>query len=272
MATWQPPIPAGALYSKPARELGPALALLAYCYDLVQTDGWFDIVLKEAAGDIGEPYPNVKRWWGMIQKGRFFAEAIDRGRHGWRVRFKDIWVDWRILKARAEREKQIPDEAPKVIPEETPAPVQVQMKDKSSTNKGSEMILEKPAYKEDIHDQESKDLGGAKRAPPSGKHQQLMAAYAEALGYKLTSGPQEAAAAKKILAAGFTPEQAIEVYQILKADQFYQGRHLSLQTVYKQMGAILSAPKVSTNGTHQNGRSKLPDLTVRRTRERLDID
>jgi len=100
MAKWQPPIPAGALYSKPARTLGPALPLLAYCYDLVQRDGWFDLNLKDAAGDMEEAYPTIKRWWQIITDGPFFAEVQNHGRKGLRVRFKDIWIEWRILKAR----------------------------------------------------------------------------------------------------------------------------------------------------------------------------
>jgi hypothetical protein len=54
MGTWQPPIPAGALYSKAARQLGPAIALLGYCYDLIQRDGTLELRLKDAAGDMEE--------------------------------------------------------------------------------------------------------------------------------------------------------------------------------------------------------------------------
>jgi hypothetical protein len=132
---------------------------------------------------------------------------------------------------------------------------------------GRDAALEGAACKEDQHDQESRLLR-AIRAPPS-EHQQLMHLYAEGLGYQLTTATQEAVAAKKILAAGYTPEQAIDVYRTLKADIFWQGKHLSLQTVYKQMGAVLQAPKVGTNGTrtyrngqHPDARDEWPGFTA----------
>lgn len=43
---WQPPIPSGMLYSQPAQQLGSGLALLAYCYDKVQHDGWLGVVWR----------------------------------------------------------------------------------------------------------------------------------------------------------------------------------------------------------------------------------
>lgn len=100
MASWQPPIPSGALYSKPARALGPALALLAYFYDLVRRDAWIEFSLHDVASDIGEPYPNIKRWWQAIEAGPFFCEVHKRGRKGIRACFKDYWLDWRIIQAR----------------------------------------------------------------------------------------------------------------------------------------------------------------------------
>lgn len=105
MATWQPPIPSGALYSKAARALGPALPLLAYCYDKVKRDGWFEISLKEVASDMDESYQTIKRHWWALKDGPFFVETVDQGRKGWRVRFKDVWLDWRILAARQTEDK-----------------------------------------------------------------------------------------------------------------------------------------------------------------------
>jgi hypothetical protein len=90
----------------------------------------------------------------------------------------------------------------------------------------------------------------ASRAPPMGKHQQLMAAYQEALGYKIPNAAKEAPAAKKILAAGYTVEQVLDVYQRLKTG-FWSDKHLSLHKVYEEIGAQLAAPKAGTNGTHQ---------------------
>ena len=138
MATWQPPIPAGALYSKAARALGPALPLLAYCYDLVGRDGDFDIVLKDAAGDMEEPYQTMKRWWAIVSAGPFFAEVTDRGKLGFRVKFKPVWIDWRILSARPQANNPIEsstNEVPEKILDNTPNDVQVQIKYKSSTRK-----------------------------------------------------------------------------------------------------------------------------------------
>jgi hypothetical protein len=259
MTTWQPPIPAGALYSKPARQLGPALALLAYCYDLVQTDGWLDLVLKEAAGDMDTDYRTMRRWWKDVSGGPFFREVIDRGRHGYRVRFKDGWLDWRILQGRKPKEfdqaANAPDEQPS-RPDEGPLmtleELEGQMKAVSRPNEGSTMTSQKTAYKEDIHDHKTHD-SRASRAPPSGDHSRLMAAYQEVLGYKIPNGPKEALAAKKILAAGYTVEQVSDVYQTLKAG-YWADKHLSLHKVYEELGAVLNAPKAYSNGTHQNSR------------------
>lgn len=102
MASWQPPIPAGALYSKAARNLGPALPLLAYCYDKVRRDGTFKLSLKEVAGDMDEAYPTVKRWWQLLADGPFFKSIENHGRNGLLVTFKDVWLDWRILSTRTE--------------------------------------------------------------------------------------------------------------------------------------------------------------------------
>ena len=67
MAKWQPPIPSGALWCKPMRELGPAKALIEYCYDIVDRDGWCRFKLVEVADAMDEPYINVKRWWKAVQ-------------------------------------------------------------------------------------------------------------------------------------------------------------------------------------------------------------
>ena len=139
MAKWQPPIPAGALYSKPARILGPALALLAYCYDKVSSDGWFTLSLKaEATDDLDEAYPTIKRWWQSLEAGPFFAEVQKHGRNGMRVRFKDGWLDWRILAARGKT-------------------------DPFGTDTGSEMIPQQNVY--GTHDSDQATSVGAQSAP-----------------------------------------------------------------------------------------------------------
>lgn len=91
-------------------------------------------------------------------------------------------------------------------------------------------------------------------AAPS-EHQRLMQLYQEVLpDHRIVNGKQEGSAAKAILDAGYTPEQAIQVYQFLKARDFYAAQHLSLQTVNKQMGAVLTALKngvrSGSNGLH----------------------
>ena len=104
MASWQPPIPSGALWSRPARDLGSALALLAWCYDAVQRDGCFDIQLKDVAAELDEPYRTVIKWWALVQQGPFFATITDRGRAGFHVQFNEDWIEWRILGTRGTRQ------------------------------------------------------------------------------------------------------------------------------------------------------------------------
>jgi hypothetical protein len=154
MSSWQPPIPAGALYSKPARQLGSAIALLAYCYDLVQRDGWLDLNLKTAALDMDEAYPTMKRWWLALADGPFFAEIQVHGRKGMRLHFNDIWLDWRILKARPVHAFGT-ETGSEMIPNDERNQVSGQKRDRNGTETGSEMIPIDRMYKEDQHDQES---------------------------------------------------------------------------------------------------------------------
>jgi hypothetical protein len=60
---WHPPIPSGKLYSPDALTLGPALALLIWCYDGIQRDGTVEIRLDRAAEDMQVPYRTVRNWW-----------------------------------------------------------------------------------------------------------------------------------------------------------------------------------------------------------------
>jgi len=144
MASWQPPIPAGALYSKPARAIGPAIALLAYCYDLVQRDGWFDLSLKDATADMDEHYPTIKRWWQLLADGPFFAAIENHGRRGMRVQFKSVWIDWRILESRSTNnpfDNQIGTETgSEMIPNEQSGANRDHNRDTIGTETGSEMI------------------------------------------------------------------------------------------------------------------------------------
>jgi hypothetical protein len=282
---WHPPIPAGKLYSAPALQLGAGLALLLYLYDGVQRDGWVDVSLDQAAVDLGMPYRTTKDWWKRLREGPFFSDQQDRGKRGWRVRLADDWLDWRVMANNYPKELQgqqaaldddpvgasrptqgqhaaLDDETESAsrpvqgrnhAPETHQSPIKAQ----SRPSQGRDAAREGAAFKGEQHDQESRFLR-AIRAPPS-EHHRLMQMYAESLGYQLTTASQEAVAAKKILAAGYTPEQAIDVYRTLKADIFWQGKHLSLQTVYKQMGAVLQAPKVGSNGTRTHGNGQHPD-------------
>lgn len=103
----------------------------------------------------------------------------------------------------------------------------------------------------------------ADRAPASGEHQALMAAYQEWLGYPIPNGGKEGAAARKLLKAGYTVEQVDTCYHELKARDFYGDHHLSLQTIHEQIGAVLKL-KTKTrsrieaaraNGAYVNGQS-----------------
>lgn len=88
-------------------------------------------------------------------------------------------------------------------------------------------------------------------------HQALMDAYASRLGYPIPNGGKEAAAARKILKAGYTAEQMCDCYDRLKTQTRWSDRHLSLQIVYEEIGAGLTAREQSNGrlGTHQQARS-----------------
>ena len=115
---WQPPIPSGVLWSRHMRNLGPAKALIEYCYDIVRRDGWCHFKLVEVANTMGEPYITVKRWWKAIEQANaeagFFAEIRNRGVRGLEIQFAERWIDWRILSQRTGPED--PREGPKGTP------------------------------------------------------------------------------------------------------------------------------------------------------------
>jgi predicted transcriptional regulator len=85
-----------------------------------------------------------------------------------------------------------------------------------------------------------------------GDHQKLMRLYQDALGYKIPNGAKEAAAAKRILVQ-FQPEDAVGCYRYLKTETFWQDKHLSLQSVYEQIGPWLKAGKPTYKS--KNGRN-----------------
>lgn len=157
MAPWQPPIPQGALYSKPARELGAALPLLAYCYDQIERDGWFTLSLKDAAGEMDESYQTIKRYWWALKAGPFFCETIDRGRYGWRIRFKDVWIDWRILNNRSPDDRfSRSDEGTKTDLEAPNTGAQGHVKVTSRSDEGTKSDPQSNVY--GTHDSDQADL------------------------------------------------------------------------------------------------------------------
>lgn len=94
---WVPPIPAEKLYSPPALALGPALAMLVWCYDDVARDGTIKIDLNRAMQDMGKPYRTIKDWWRTLRAGPFFVAVRDRGRLGYEATFHRDWIEWRVM-------------------------------------------------------------------------------------------------------------------------------------------------------------------------------
>ena len=274
MASWQPPIPSGALWCEPVRNLGPAQALFAYLYDIVKRDGVCEMKLTQVAAAMNEPYPNVKHWWQAIEKAnekaRFFSEITHRGTRGLRVQFNPKWLEWRVLSTRQEASEPSGAE---VIPikEETGSSlilfdgIGITNGIAIGTNEGSEVIPNEQCNKVLI-DQDQADIAdAAKAAPPAPPASQktsrkkpertpeeqayldrkkaIETAYVEALGYKPSAFVQEAKAAKWLAEQGYTPEQVTGCLRHLQADDWYAGKHISLQTVSKQIGAWVQANK-----------------------------
>lgn len=98
-----------------------------------------------------------------------------------------------------------------------------------------------------ISERESRSLAQAD------EHKNMMGAYQQLLNYKIPNGKQEGAAAKKLIAEHYTIAQVRACYEHLKAQPFYAERHVSLQTVYNQIGAYMTASKSKSNGrvTHE---------------------
>jgi len=163
MRRWHPPVPAGKLYSGPALDIGPALAMLLWCYDGIQRDGTIEVSIETAALEIGKPYRTVKDWWKQLREGGFFAEMKDHGRNGWTVRLADEWIDWRIMahnypdnegrKAALEQE----NEGQKTAPDTA----QVPLKSRSSPGEGRKAALETSAHKVLIDSDQAESHGGS---------------------------------------------------------------------------------------------------------------
>ena len=143
------------------RGLGPAKALIEYCYDIVRRDGWCHFKLVDVADAMGEPYITVKRWWKTVEDANeqhgFFAEIKRRGVLGIEVQLAARWLDWRIA---ARPEQDGPEEVSKVIPlaqEEGSKEVSKLILfdginprevSKEVSKEGSDLIPLAPAYKE----------------------------------------------------------------------------------------------------------------------------
>ncbi len=136
-----------------------------------------------------------------------------------------------------------------------------------------ELVNDVNTQKKDLKEKKEK-IPRADRAPTS-DHQKLMELYANALpDNRIPNGKQEGSAAKAILAGGYSPEQAIQVYEYLKRRDFWADQHLSLQTVNKQMGAVLTALKNQKNG-HTNGKHLRPGVgqhSERKPQRETDLD
>jgi hypothetical protein len=80
---------------------------------------------------------------------------------------------------------------------------------------------------------------------PKSKHAKLLELYQDALGYKIPNGGMEGRAAKNILRQYPDVElsEIIECYGVMKKDDFWNGKHLSLQSVHRNFGAWLTQRK-----------------------------
>jgi hypothetical protein len=174
---WHPPIPANKLYSGPALDLGPALAMLVWCYDGIDKDGTIEVSIEQAAQEIGKPYRTVKGWWRQLREGPFFTKVQDHGRRGWIVRMADDWIDWRIMQhnypsvqgqnVALQDVSSRSDEGQEAALEDAQSP----LKARSKPGEGQHLALESSAYKVLHNDQESEshesvceDRDGTERA------------------------------------------------------------------------------------------------------------
>lgn len=102
---WQPPIPKGAIVE--ARDLGPGLALLGYCYDEVKEGGLLEINLHDLCPVLGTSYATIRRWWAAMQRLGIIERVEERGRKGIRAYVNRDWIDWRQAKTSSEMRSEI---------------------------------------------------------------------------------------------------------------------------------------------------------------------
>lgn len=97
--------------------------------------------------------------------------------------------------------------------------------------------------------------------------QPIMEAYIEALGYKPGNYGQESSAAKTLAKQGYEPVDIVAAYQLLKQQPFWQTKHLSLQTLVKEIPALKQAllngvpltRAPTVNGNHKSKGEKQND-------------
>lgn len=255
MTTWHPPIPAERLYSSDALDLGPALAMLVWCYDNIERDGRVEIQLNKLAVEFGKSYRTIKDWWAALRDGPFFCEAIDRGKRGWVVRMSEDWIDWHVM---ANNYPSRPDEGQKTTPESSvksrsrpnegqkssPEGGQGPVKSRSRPDEGQNTALETSAYKEDQHDQKPE------------RHGAMFSAVARAcrIDTKLCTNAQRnqvAQTAKALSKAGKLPEDIpkVETWWYIHDWRGKKGeapRPAQLQEVWEQAMTQQSY----TNGRH----------------------
>jgi len=275
MATWHPPIPANKLYSEPALKLGPALAMLVWCYDGIQQDSTIEIRLESIQQELNVSYRTIKDWWKLLKEGPFFCEQIDRGKRGWVVRMADDWIDWHVMgnnypnsrprqgQNSAPNDQKVPSSRPTEGQESDLEGRQGPVKAPSRTGEGQSSALEKPAYKEDQQDQESKSHGGSEDRD----------------GTARTHPPQVATLLEIFPEATISVEQTDDLCSISNLALWREVLMTWRANGYKpRIGNLLDRyHKEQANGTHQSQRStdkngRLPDIAVRRTRQRYDLD
>lgn len=94
----------------------------------------------------------------------------------------------------------------------------------------------------------------AKSKQPNPNTKPILDAYFSLLTYKPTNAKKEAKAAKALADDGYTPEQVSAAYRRMKAETFWQLKHLSLAKVHENIGALL--PVLSPPGNGQRASSR----------------
>lgn len=95
------------------------------------------------------------------------------------------------------------------------------------------------------------------KSEPNPNTQPIMDAYVEALAYEkpLTRSQysKEINYAKELAEAGYTPEEVAATYHLMKADVFWEKKHLSLYSIQNQIAALIQQAKARASG---NGKAR----------------